>query len=50
MTEVSGRAGCRSDTHPIRGRERPGDSSVGVNRLHRSGPRSSVVFRHAGRL
>ena len=41
---------CRSDTHPIRGRERPGDSSVGVNRLHRSGPRASVVYRHAGRL
>jgi hypothetical protein len=40
-TKVDERAGCRSDTHSFRGRERPEDSSVGVNRLHRSGPRSS---------
>jgi hypothetical protein len=34
---------CRSDTHSIRGRERPVVSSVGVKRLHRSGPHMSGI-------
>ncbi len=50
MTEVEGRADVEATRTRVRGRERPADSSVGVNRLHRSGPRSNVANRHAGRL
>ena len=41
VTEVRGRADVEATRTRVGGRERPAGSSVGVKRLHRSGPRSS---------